>query len=408
MSLTSKDMVFGAAGAAAFLGLVVYHQHKFNKLQAEIDELREETRIMAQYIKILESKVAGDFQTILSSHDSHHHHHAHAALPDQSPVQQIQSQQPVQAPAVSQQPPQVAQPVLEDVKPQAPILSDARRAIPAHVRQPVKQAAPPARAQPIKRAAAQPIKRPVVQPARPKPAPVVVPEEPSESEENNSQDEKSESESEKSDDESVSQNSNRRAADKIPPKPSVSQARSTGRPTAPNAGVRSTNQPQRPQHVITVEEGKPPKDKEEAYNPAEDNNKAVEISGGRPTAPKSGGPRVMGPKSGGEKKRFGPKVDESEDSDMMVSSSKVKTKSILKNPSSGKLVESGASIDADLADDMALVASKSAKRDEDNEGREPGQSAARATMAKTAKIAEDMRKKREEREKLRGTAPTGH
>lgn len=413
MSLTSKDMVFGAAGAAAFLGLVVYHQHKFNKLQAEIDELKDETRIMAQYIKILESKVAGDFQTILSSHDGHHHHHAHAALPAQITVPQVQS------------PVEVIQPAIEDVKPQIPLIPESRKPIaqPVHVRQPVKQAVP-ARAQPVQRnpppaksVERAPVVKKVAPPVRQVPVrkPVVPVEEPSESVEN-SQDEDpedkregsdSENESEKSDEESVVQNSNRRGGASSNAKPAVSQTKSLdrGRPAQPNAGVRSINQPRnpvpQPKHVITVEEGKPPKDKEESYNPAEENNKAVEISGGRPTPPKASGPRTTGPKSGGEKKRFGPKVDESEDSDMYVSSSKVKTKSILKNPISGNkpTKDSETSIDADLADDMELVASKSAKRMEDNEGREVGPTEARMKMANTAKIAEDMRKKAEERAK---------
>lgn len=417
MSLTSKDMVFGAAGAAAFLGLVVYHQHKFNKLQGEIDELKEETRIMAQYIKILESKVAGDFQTILSSND-HHHHHAHAALP---------AAQPVQASQVTHTP----QPALEDVKPRAPIIPENRRtAQPVHVRQPVKQAAP-VRAQPVKQIhqPVAPAKRAVPVKQMPVRKPVAVQQEESESvdsQEDNQKEDVSESESERSDDESAVQNSNRRTGNNpgSNAKPVVSQGRDSnvrsGRPTAPNAGVRSTNQPQNPvprnppaktvtsdrapppapqKHVITVEEGRPPKDKEESYNPAEENNKATEISGGRPTPPKAGGPRTTGPKSGGEKKRFGPKTDDSEDSDKFVSSSKIKTKSILKSGSRAEKDE--ASIDADLADDMELVGSKSAKREEDNEGREVGQSAARANMAKTAKIAEDMRKKREEREQQR-------
>ena len=431
MSLTSKDMVFGAAGAAAFLGLVVYHQHKFNKLQGEIDELKEETRIMAQYIKILESKVAGDFQTILSSNEHHHHHaHAHAALP---------AAQPVQASQVTHTP----QPALEDVKPQAPLIPEQpkRVAQPVQLRQPVKQAAP-VRAQPVKpvQPPAAPAKR-AAPPARQMPPrkPVAVQQEESESVDNSQEDENqkeeaSESESERSDDESAVQNSNRRAGNNTA-KPVVSQGRSSGRPTPPNAGVRSTNQPQNPvpprnppakaassdrapppvpqKHVITVEEGRPPKDKEESYNPAEENNKAVEISGGRPTPPKAGGPRTTGPKSGGEKKRFGPKTDDSEDSDMYVSSSKLKTKSILKNPisnnksdneskaKSGSRAEkdSETSIDADLADDMAMVAAKSNKKMEDNEGREVGPTEARMRMASTAQRAEDMRKKAEERAK---------
>jgi hypothetical protein len=413
MSVTPKDMAFGAAAAAAFLGLVVYNQHKFNKLQAEIDHLKDETRTMAQYIRILESKVAGDFHTILTqdkhNHSQedhqHHHHHAHGGHP----------QQP-EAPKVVQP----VKPAIEEAKPEVPLITKKPAAV---VRQPVRTAPPvkqpirtnPPRANPVVKKVA-PVARPVQR------KPIVVEDstssdEDQKDEETEAKEEPEEISGDESSSEATPQNSNRRGA--------PVKTASVARPVVPSAGVRSMNQPRnpvpraaaalkatptppnKPQHVITVEEGKPPKDKEESYNPAEDNNRATEISGGRPTPPKAGGPRTTGPKSGGAAKRFGPKTDESEDSDKFVSSSKTKGKSILKNPSSNQITngakkdteEKENSIDADLADDMAMVASKSSKRAEDNEGREVGQTEARMKMAKTAQIADAMKKRAEERAK---------
>jgi hypothetical protein len=422
MSVTPKEMVFGAAAATAFLGLVVYNQHKFNKLQGEIDRLKEETKTMAQYIRILESKVAGDFHTILSHQDNrnhdqeghHHHHHAHTGHPQHDEVPKVQQEIPA------------AKPALEEAKPDVPIIQ--RKPAPVHqVRQPVKVAPPvravhnPVRANPVVAKRAPPVQR----------KPIVV----EDSHSSDEQDEKEEGSADESSSEATPQNSNRRSGNNTATRSGVQV-----KPNPPNAGVRSLNQPRnpvpraaaalkaptpppttnnppaKPQHVITVQEGKPPKEKEEeSYNPAEDNNRAAEISGGRPSPPKAGGPRTTGPKSGGgDKKRFGPKTDESEDSDKHVSSNKIKGKSILKNPSSGQLTngdskhlngtnkdttEKENSIDADLADDMAMVANKSSKRPEDNEGREVGQSEARAKRAKTAQIADAMKKRAEERAK---------
>jgi hypothetical protein len=48
---------------------------------------------------------------------------------------------------------------------------------------------------------------------------------------------------------------------------------------------------------------------------------------------------------------------------------------------------------------MAMVAGKSSKRAEDNEGREVGQTEAKMKMAKTAQIADAMKKRAEERAK---------
>ncbi len=64
MNLTSKDAVMGTAVAGAFLGVVVYTQYKYNKLEAKYLEMQEEMRSIAKYVRLLESKVALEFRAM--------------------------------------------------------------------------------------------------------------------------------------------------------------------------------------------------------------------------------------------------------------------------------------------------------------------------------------------------------
>lgn len=53
----SKDVMIGGGTAVALLGVIVYNQYKFGKLQEQIDELRGECQTMAKYIQLLEARV---------------------------------------------------------------------------------------------------------------------------------------------------------------------------------------------------------------------------------------------------------------------------------------------------------------------------------------------------------------
>jgi hypothetical protein len=90
----SKDLVHIGAEAVAFLGIIVYNQYKFNGLQKQIDELRGEVRTLAEYIALLESKLAIELSQ---------RHHAQAPQP-------MQQQAPIPAPVQQQPPPPVHPP----------------------------------------------------------------------------------------------------------------------------------------------------------------------------------------------------------------------------------------------------------------------------------------------------------
>lgn len=64
----SKETVGVGVTAAAVLTVVVYSQYKFNKLQAELDELKKETQTLAKYVKLLEAKMANEFKHLNVGH----------------------------------------------------------------------------------------------------------------------------------------------------------------------------------------------------------------------------------------------------------------------------------------------------------------------------------------------------
>lgn len=58
MSDSSKEWVKTGVAGAAVIGTIVYCQYKYNTLAEEIKELRENQRVMANYVKLLESRLA--------------------------------------------------------------------------------------------------------------------------------------------------------------------------------------------------------------------------------------------------------------------------------------------------------------------------------------------------------------
>jgi len=64
MNLSPKDAVIGTAVAGAFIGVIVFTQHKYNKLEARVLELEEEMKTLAKYVRLLESKTALEFRAM--------------------------------------------------------------------------------------------------------------------------------------------------------------------------------------------------------------------------------------------------------------------------------------------------------------------------------------------------------
>ena len=81
MSIKSKDAMYGGAAAVAIVGVIVYTEYRHGKLKAEIEELRKETQTLANYIRLLEAKVASDLKTVSEGGHSHHHVRTHNPTP---------------------------------------------------------------------------------------------------------------------------------------------------------------------------------------------------------------------------------------------------------------------------------------------------------------------------------------
>lgn len=89
MSLTKKDLVVGGVTATALVGTIVYMQYKFGKIEEEMNELRKESKNLAQYIELLEAKIAND----LNARGSYHQVRA----PPNQPAGPTVADPPVQA-----------------------------------------------------------------------------------------------------------------------------------------------------------------------------------------------------------------------------------------------------------------------------------------------------------------------
>lgn len=68
MKLSSKDLVHYGVEAIAVTGVVVYFVYENNKLKKEIAELRQETRDIAKYVKIMETKFGTALNQVMSAH----------------------------------------------------------------------------------------------------------------------------------------------------------------------------------------------------------------------------------------------------------------------------------------------------------------------------------------------------
>lgn len=64
MNFSSKDAVAGTAIVSGFLGVIVYTQWKYNKLEAKLHVMEEEMRTISRYVKLLESKVALELKAL--------------------------------------------------------------------------------------------------------------------------------------------------------------------------------------------------------------------------------------------------------------------------------------------------------------------------------------------------------
>lgn len=82
MNLNS-DVIKTGVAATAFLGLTVYMVHKNNQLQSQIDELKKETTTLANYVKILETKIGTHLNRMQGSHhNSHPNQHYTTRVPN--------------------------------------------------------------------------------------------------------------------------------------------------------------------------------------------------------------------------------------------------------------------------------------------------------------------------------------
>jgi len=127
----NKEVVYGGAVAAGFLGVIVYNQYQYNKLKKDIDALKKETTTMAQYITVLENKLIEAMRQIASAHPprnpSTNRHHVHQPIPPQtSPIPPMPFQQ--QRQPVRQQVQEVEErEVIEEVPSQARTVHNQRQ-----------------------------------------------------------------------------------------------------------------------------------------------------------------------------------------------------------------------------------------------------------------------------------------
>lgn len=337
----SKDLMIGGGTAIALLGVIVYNQYKFGKLQEQIDELRGECQTMAKYIQLLEARLGPVSKTDGHRHQIQTGNNSEAQI---TPVQTDGGTQRVNNPN-----PQLAH----------------------HTRPPQN----PNRGQPVR---ATPAQQPRGEPRVVRSKPEVRPP---------SDDEKEGSES----GEESPPVSNRRApppsrqpnrrtqppprAARSPPEEEEEKQDSERRARAPNRQVPKQNPPSARQNPSSSgkkepeKEGKDSGSKKRFVGKGDDEEEQPLVSG-----------RRSGPKSilkNGESTARGEQTSKGN------------------NPVE-EAKENNADVDADLLGDIEKVA-KSSKRDE-SEGREDTQTSAQARMDRTKAIAAAMQKKREERQ----------
>lgn len=333
MSLAGKDLMVGGVTATALVATVVYMQYKFGKIEEEMNELRKESKNLAQYIELLEAKIAND----LNSRGSHH---------------QVRTPQPSQTPP----PTQPAGSTVADREPQPSQIAHAGHShghsdhgnhhghqhqhshehagSQPNVREHVRSINP-ARATSHRHAPGD--TKPVKAHHMVAPEPIV-----------------------QDDDD----------AQEDVPSPPTSNRRQL--PRATQVPMRNTRPVAKP---VVVEEEKPESER----------RPAPVVSTGRPPAPSANGRSRPG--SGPDKpKKFLPK-DSDEVPAVPPSSKRNGSKSILKNGQS--------EIDPDLLADIESTTKSGKRNDNEKEGRVDSQSAAKERMMKTREIAAAIQKKRE-------------
>lgn len=384
MSITTKDMVFGGATAAAFLGLIVYNEAKFKKMQCEIDRLNQETKVLAQYVKLLESQMASE----LHGGHAHHHHQVgasntasiqgqpgNAASSHEAEASQVQARQPQQPHSHRQEGHQHHHSAQPHAGQHASHHPHAHHSNPrSHHSEPAPQ-----------RERIIPRREPVRQEPPPE---------------------------EDSDEGSDSpQNSNRRPSSSVPrnpamrsePRPSAHASRPAATPSRPMVDHSATRRVlRRPEPEA---EEKPPapasqrkqatdKGKEEADEPPASQRKV------RVQTPKEEEAKKAEVKEDPPRKKFAGKTDDDEPTEKMISARR--PKSSLKNNGAGTGDE--VAMDEDLLNDIETVAKSSGRSKAskvDNEGRPEAESGHKARAANTAARAEAMRKQSEERRAAR-------
>jgi len=386
MSLTTKDMVFGGATAAAFLGLIVYNEAKFKKMQGEIDRLNQETKVLAQYVKLLESQMASEL------HGGAHRHHQHqvgaanpSAIQGQEATPALPAQEPDQAHTAHQHNHGQHHSHHGSQHPHQHVHQNPNQRPHQHAPTPQPQQQLPPQ---------QFLRRPAARPQEQTP--------------HEDSDEGDES----------PENSNRRPSSSVPRNPA---ARSDRNPSSPAARPREPNQPARP----TVEHSaarrvlhRPVPEPEEKHQaPRRTVSAAIgkdkeEAVGNSDRKIKDDGPNqdMDAPRSVRKteepkdppKKRFMGKTDDADPTEKLVSSRR--PKSSLKNAGAGTGDE--VPMDEDLMNDIEAVAKssgrgKAAKDDNQNEGRPDAESGRKAQASKTAQRAEAMRKQAEDRKAAR-------
>lgn len=386
MSLTTKDMVFGGATAAAFLGLIVYNEAKFKKMQEEIDRLSHETKTLAQYVKLLETQMHSE---IHGGQRQHHHHQVGAAntpgIQGSSPNPQLPGQRVDAINAPSNVPPNTGH--------QEHHHNHGSHHRHNHQEHHASHHNPPATQQ---RSAPPPpqqdrfVRRTPSQPhAREEPA-----------------------EEDSGDGEESPQNSSRRPSRAVPRNAAPrsdnrAQSQPRGQPSRPMV-ERSAARPQErskpsQQHRQQVEKEKEEADDHSNANAASSQRRV------RVSAPKQEEPEPSDVPTA-PKKKFAGKTDDDEPTEKMISSRRP-GKSILKKPNGNNNnnanTEGEGDIDADIMNDIEAVATSGGRKDsskQDNEGRPAAESDHKVRAAKTAQRAEAMRKQAEERKAARAAA----
>lgn len=144
MNLGSKDIVTGGAIATSLVANLVFTHYKCSQLQKQIDELRKETRTLAQYVSLLESRITANHK-VEAAHPQTPQHPAHQTPTPHQPATPVQNPHPPTPHIPQYIPPQQAKPVQQPVQQvqqqeePAPFRRQPAAQQPQVVRKPVQQ-----------------------------------------------------------------------------------------------------------------------------------------------------------------------------------------------------------------------------------------------------------------------------